>query len=161
MTKLIYTVIAVLTLTGCATNVQTKFVSSVADYSYYDTVDWEDLGDKFYRPNTADWPPELDSLINCKATLEITREFWHLMQNARADFHRKSLPLRAVASKSVIEALDNTEALFDTMFVRCCTQEYYMRLLPDVYNEVMRPVIDELVKKINEDYQYSQRTKTP
>lgn len=160
MPKLIYTVIAVLTLTGCATDVTTEFVRSVADYSYYYMVDWEDLGDKFYRPNTADWPPEIDTLINRKAPLETTCEFWHLMQNARTDFHQKSSPLRSVASKSVVEAIDNTEAMFDTIFVRCCTQEYYMRILPNVYDEVMRPAIDELVEKINADYQNLQRSNT-
>lgn len=75
----------------------------------------------------------------------ISVEIWHLLQNARTDFHQKSLPLRAEASENIIKALDRTEAMFDTVFVRCVSQEYYMRLFPEMYNETMKPVIDELV----------------
>ena len=73
------------------------------------------------------------------------------MQNARTDFHQKSLPLRAKSSKNIVIAIDNTEAMFDTVFVRCVSQEYYMRLFPEMYNEVMKPALDELVNKLNND----------
>jgi hypothetical protein len=59
--------------------------------------------------------------------------------------------LRAKASKNIVVALDNTEAMFDTVFVRCVSQEYYMRLFPEMYNETMTPVLDELVEKLNDD----------
>jgi hypothetical protein len=83
--------------------------------------------------------------------IEISAEIWHLLQNARTDFHQKSLPLRAKASKNIVVALDNTEAMFDTVFVRCVSQEYYMRLFPEMYNETMKPALDELVEKLNDD----------
>ena len=76
---------------------------------------------------------------------EICAKYWHLLQNARTDFHQKSLPLRAKASKNAINSLNRTEAMFDTVFVRCVSQEYYMRLFPEMYNETMKPAIDELV----------------
>jgi hypothetical protein len=53
--------------------------------------------------------------------------------------------LRAKASNNAINSLDRTEAMFDTVFVRCVSQEYYMRLFPEMYNETMKPAIDELV----------------
>ena len=80
--------------------------------------------------------------------MEIAANFWHILQNARTDFHQKSLPLRENASKDVINALNKTEAMFDTVFVRCVSQEYYMRLLPEMYNETMKPAIDELVEQL-------------
>lgn len=58
--------------------------------------------------------------------IEISTEIWHLLQNARTDFHQESLPLRAKASKNIVIAIDNTEAMFDTVFVRCVSQEYYI-----------------------------------
>lgn len=148
MKKLMCIAISILTLVGCYADIKTEFIKSVSSYSDYSTVDWGELGDKYYRPNAADWPAEVDSLIIEEFPMEIAAEYWHILQNARTDFHKKSLPLRAEASKGVIATLDNTEAMFDTVFVRCVSQEYYMRLLPEMYNEVMKPAIDEL----NNDY---------
>ena len=151
MKKLMCIAISILTLVGCSADVKTEFTRSVSSYSDYSTVDWGDLGDKYYRPNTADWSAEADSLIVEEFPMEIACEYWHLLQNARTDFHQKSLPLRAKASKNIVVALDNTEAMFDTVFVRCVSQEYYMRLFPEMYNETMKPAMDELVEKLNND----------
>ena len=148
MKKLVCITISILALAGCSADVKTEFIRSVSGYSNYSTVDWEDLGDKYYRPNTADWPAEVDSLIIEEFPMEIACEYWHLVQNARNDFHQKSLSLRVKASKNEIDALDKVEAMFDTVFVRCVSQEYYMRLFPEMYNETMRPAIDNLIKDL-------------
>ena len=121
-------------------------------YSDFSTVDWDSLRDKYYHPNTADWPADVDSMIYEDFPMEIACEYWHLLQNARTDFHQKSLPLRAKASKNIVIAIDNTEAMFDTVFVRCVSQEYYMRLFPEMYNETMKPALDDLVEKLNDDH---------
>ena len=138
-------------LVGCSDNHRTAFVKDIDCYSDFSTVDWDGLRDKYYRPNTADWPAEVDSMIYEEFPMELACEYWHLLQNARTDFHQKSLPLRAKASKNIVVALDNTEAMFDTVFVRCVSQEYYMRLFPEMYNETMKPALDELVEKLNDD----------
>ena len=138
-------------LVGCSDNHRTALVKDIDCYSDFSTVDWDGLRDKYYRPNTADWPAEVDSMIYEDFPMEIACEYWHLLQNARTDFHQKSLSLRAKASKNTVAALDNTEAMFDTVFVRCVSQEYYMRLFPEMYNETMKPALDELVKKLNDD----------
>lgn len=149
MKRFIYFTLAILTLVGCSTDVKTEFVKSVSGYFDYSTVDWKSVRDKYYRPNTADWSPEVDSLIIKEFPMEIACEYWHLLQNARTDFHQKSLPMRTEASKNVTESLDNAEAMFDAVFVKCVSQEYYMRLFPEVYNETMKPAIDKLVIEIN------------
>ena len=138
-------------LVGCSDNHRTAFVKDIDCYSDFSTVDWEGLRDKYYRPNTADWPAEVDSMIYEDFPMEIACEYWHLLQNARTDFHQKSLPLRAKASKNIVVALDNTEAMFDMVFVRCVSQEYYMRLFPEMYNETMKPALDDLVERVNDD----------
>ena len=137
-------------IVGCSSNHNAEFVMDISCYSDYSTVEWHELRDKYYRPNTADWSPEIDSLICDGFPMELACEYWHLLQNARTDFHQKSLPLRVEASKEMVDALDKTEAMFDTVFVRCVSQEYYMRLFPEMYNEVMKPAIDELVTEINQ-----------
>ena len=149
MKKLMCIAISILTLVGCSADIKTEFIKSVSGYSDYSTVDWGELGDKYYRPNTADWSAEVDSLIIEEFPMEIACGYWHLLQNARTDFHQKSLSLRTKASKTEIDTLNKTEAMFDTVFVRCVSQEYYMRLLPEMYNEVMKPAIEELIKELN------------
>lgn len=150
MKRLMYAV-AILILTSCSTNAKTEFIKSVSGYFDYSTICWEDLGDKYYRPNTADWPTQIDGQIINEFPMEIACQYWHLLQNARTDFHQKSLSLRAKASKNIVNALDNTESMFDTVFVRCVSQGYYMRLFPEMYNEVMKPTLDELIEKLNDD----------
>lgn len=126
----------------------TEFVESISCYSDYSTVAWSDLSDKYYRPNTADWDSTTERRIIQEFPREIATELWHQLQNARTDFHQISLPLRSEAAEDIIEALDRTEAMFDTVFVRCVSQEYYMRLFPEMYNETMKPAIDELIREL-------------
>jgi sulfur relay (sulfurtransferase) DsrC/TusE family protein len=132
-------------VTSCKQDTTTEFVTEISCYSDYSTVTWSDLSEKYYRPNAGDWDSEMNKQIIKDFPIEISAEIWHLLQNARTDFHQKSLPLRAEASENIIKALDRTEAMFDTVFVRCVSQEYYMRLFPEMYNETMKPAIDELV----------------
>ena len=56
-----------------------------------------------------------------------------------------SSEITVVASENVITVINRTETMFDIVFVRCVSQEYYMRLFPEIYNETMNPAIDELV----------------
>lgn len=102
-----------------------------------------------HLPNTADWDLVTNERIINDFPSEISCKFWHLLQNAQTDFHQKSLPLRAKASKDVTNSLNRTESMFDTVFVRCVSQEYYLRLFPDMYNETMKPAINELIENIN------------
>ena len=132
-------------VTSCKQDTTTEFVKEISCYSDYSTVAWSDLSERYYRPNMGDWDREMNKQIIKDFPIEISAEIRHLLQNARTDFHQKSLPLRAEASENIIKALDRTEAMFDTVFVRCVSQEYYMRLFPEMYNETMKPAIDELV----------------
>ena len=138
-------------VTSCKQDTTTEFVKEISCYSNYSTVTWPDLSEKYYRPNAGDWDSKINKRIIKDFPIEISTKIWHLLQNARTDFHQKSLPLRAKASKNIVVALDNTEAMVDTVFVRCVSQEYYMRLFPEMYNETMKPALDELVEKLNDD----------
>ena len=139
-------------ITSCKQDATTEFIKDIRCYSDYSTAAWSDLSEKYYRPNAGDWDSEMNKRIIKDFPIEISTEIWHLLQNARTDFHQKSLPLRVQASDDIIKALDRTEVMFDTVFVRCVSQEYYMRLFPEMYNEVMKPALDELVEKINDDW---------
>ena len=141
-------VVVALALTSCNNEAKREFVVSISDYLDYSTVDWCKLNEQYYRPNTADWSEEIGAQIIEGFPMEIASEYWHILQNARTDFHQKSLPVRVGATVSTTALLDKTEAMFDTVFVRCVSQEYYMRLFPEMYNEVMKPAITELTQKL-------------
>ena len=145
MRRYLLILFASMLVTSCKHDTATEFVKGISCYSDYSTVAWSDLSEKYYRPNAGDWDSEMNKQIIKDFPIEISAEIWHLLQNARIDFHQKSLPLRVEASENIIKALDRTEAMFDTVFVRCVSQEYYMRLFPEMYNETMKPAIDELV----------------
>ena len=145
MKRFLLLLIVIPLVVSCRQNTATEFVEEICCYSDYSTVDWSELSEKYYRPNTADWDSTTNEQIIKDFPSEVAAGFWHLLQNARTDFHQKSLPLRAGATENVINTLDKTEAMFDTVFVRCVSQEYYMRLFPEMYNETMKPAIDELV----------------
>ena len=149
MKRFLLLLIVIPLVVSCRQNTATEFVEKICCYSDYSTVDWSELSEKYCRPNTADWDSVTNERIIKDFPSEIAAEFWHLLQNARTDFHQKSLPLRAEASKDVVNALNRTETMFDTVFVKCVSQEYYMRLFPEVYNEMMTPAIDELVELLN------------
>ena len=151
MRRYLLILFASMLITSCKQDTTTEFIKEIRCYSDYSTVAWSDLSEKYYRPNAGDWDSEMNKRIIKNFPIEISTKIWHLLQNARTDFHQKSLPLRAKASKNIVVALDNTEAKFDTVFVRCVSQEYYMRLFPEMYNETMKPALDELVEKLNDD----------
>ena len=140
---------AVTLIVSCKLNTTKLFIKDISCYSDFSTVNWSELSDKYYRPNTADWDSSVNNRITNEFPGEIATEIWHLLQNARTDFHQKSLLLRAKASKDVINSLNRIEAMFDTVFVRCVSQEYYLRLFPEMYNETMNPAINELIENIN------------
>lgn len=140
---------AVTLIVSCKLNTTKQFIKDISCYSDFSTVNWSELSDKYYRPNTADWDSSVNNRITNEFPGEIATEIWHFLQNARTDFYQQSLPLRAKASKDVINSLNRTEAMFDTVFVRCVSQEYYLRLFPEMYNETMKPAINELIENIN------------
>lgn len=138
--------IALFALTACHDS-KRKVVEQIAGYANYSTINWGELSE-MYRPYCADWSEEIEARFCEGFPRDVAASYWHLLQNARTDFHRKSLPLRVGASADAVERIVETEALFDTVFVRCISQEYYMRLLPDAYNEVMPHALDALVKEL-------------
>ena len=157
MRKFWLIIFAAISFYGCNRNPATEFVRDISCYSDFSTVDWAELSNRYYRPNTADWNSEMDGKIIEEFPLVIASEYWHLLQNARTDFHQKSLPLRTEATDKVIKALDKTEAAFDSVFVRCVSQEYYLRLFAEMYNETIKPAIDELVSEMNSSISAPQR----
>lgn len=153
MFKTFITIFSLISFINCTDqSPKTKFVEQISCYYNYSSVDWEQLKEKFYRPYNADWDKNLDSLITQNEFPTGTAaEYWHLIQNAKTDFHQKSLPFRASASQNTVQAIDNTEAMFDSVFVRCIKTGYYMRVFPETYNKTMSTAIDSLVVSLSKE----------
>ena len=119
MKRFLLLLIVIPLVVGCKRDTAKEFVKEITCYSDYSTVNWYELNEKYYRPNGGDWDSVTNERIIKDFPSEIAAEFWHLLQNARTDFHQKSLPLRAEASENIIKALDRTEAMFGGYFRRC------------------------------------------
>lgn len=109
----------------------------------------------YWRPNKGDWNQEVEKQLEETAfPYEIAAAYWEQLQSAREFVHQRSLPLRAVAAPELVERLDRLEAAFDTVFMRCISESYYMRLLPDIYDEVIPERLDVLVKAASNEEEY-------
>lgn len=129
---------------GCAkqdsTSVAQKELSKFYNYS---TVDWALIDTLYYRPYNCDWSEEIGAQIASDFPMEYTSKYWHRLQNAKTYLHQQTLPLRIGASDAFIEQLNRTESALDSVFVRIVSQEYYMRIFVDCYEEIMPIEIDK------------------
>lgn len=136
--------LAVVILMGCAkqdsANVAQKELSKFYNYS---TVDWALIDTFYYRPYNCDWSEEIGVQIAPDFPIEYTSKYWHRLQNAKTYLHQQTLPLRIGASDAFIEQLNRTESALDSVFVRIVSQEYYMRIFVDCYEEIMPIEIDK------------------
>lgn len=141
--RLTLSILSLIAFSGCHGD---GGIPDIASFYNYSTVDWGRIDTMYYRPYTADWSEDIDRRIHPDFPNEIAAKYWHSLQNAKTVFHQRTMPLRAASSGDVCEALNRTESMFDTVFVRCVEQEYYMRLLVDTYNENMPPALDSLCR---------------
>lgn len=158
MKRLFYLALLACALFGCRPtekSAQIVFFRETAPLHSYATVPWAKLVRNHWRPNRGNWDQEVEKHLEATAfPYEIAVAYWEQLQSAREFVHQRSLPLRAVATPEFVERLDQLEAAFDTVFLRCISESYYMRLLPDIYNEVIPERLDVLVQVTNskEDY---------
>ena len=118
------------------------YVSQFTDCSF---VDWEGLARMRIMQNVADWDESLDDRIHPSWKHEsLDAGAWAILQNAKAEIHRRSVPLRALSSRGLCRRMDALERSFDEAFEVMVTQEYYQRCFEDVFDETVPPKIDKL-----------------
>lgn len=115
----------------------------------YSTVDWALIDTLYYRPYNCDWSEEIGHRIHPYFPLEYAALYWNRLQNAQTYLHQQTLPLRIGASDEFIKQLNRTEFALDTVFVRIVSQEYYMRIFVDCYEETMPQEIDKCFETLN------------
>jgi hypothetical protein len=133
---LITLTIGIIALTGCENkklshcndcdfkdSLLVDFMSYVSQFSDYSFVDWEDISSKHIKQYVADWNESLDDMIHHSWKLEsLDAEVWNLLQNAKAEVHRRSIPLKSISSRRLCRKM--------------VTQEYYLRCFEDVFEGV-------------------------
>ncbi len=130
--------LAVVILMGCTKQDSVSVAQNELGKFYnYSTVDWARIDTLYYRPYNCDWSEEIGAQIAPDFPIEYTSKYWHRLQNAKTYLHQQTLPLRIGASDEFIEQLNCTESALDSVFVRMVSQEYYMRLFVDCYEEIM------------------------
>ena len=123
------------------------FMSYVSHFSDYSFVDWEEISSMNIKQYVADWDESLDDNIHPSWKLEsLDAEVWELLQNAKAEVHRRSIPIRSISSRRLCRKLDALERAFDEAFEKMVTQEYYLRCFEDVFDETIPPTIDDLCR---------------
>ena len=121
-----------------------RYASQFTDCSF---VDWEGLSRMRIMQNAADWDESLDERIHPSWKHEsLDAGAWALLQNAKADLHRRSIPVRAVSSRALCRRMDALEKSFDEAFETMVTQEYYLRCFEDVFDEIVSPKVEGLYR---------------
>lgn len=135
---------------GCAKQDSASVAQKeLGKFYYYSTVDWALIDTLYYRPYNCDWPDAIGAKIASDFPMEYTSKYWHRLQNAKTYLHQQTLPLRIGASDEFIKQLNRTESALDTVFVRIVSQEYYMRIFVDCYEETMPQEIDKCFETLN------------
>ena len=126
--------------------------SLIVDYMtyvavFYDSafVDWDSFTSLGINQYAADWSQEIDKVMDPTwRECDAAALYWDRLQSAKICLHRKSLPLRTIASKGIVKELDTIEQAFDEAFVEMISQEYYMRIFQDVFDEIFSAKVDHL-----------------
>ena len=126
----------------------TRELQAIADFYNYSTVDWQLIDTLYYRPYNCDWSEKIGERIYKDFPTEFASAYWNRLLNAKTYFHQQTLPLRCNASEALIVQLNRTEAAFDSVFVSIVSQEYYMRIFVDCYNEIMPKEIDNCFERM-------------
>lgn len=151
---------AMLLLPGCRFESQRRITSSpvkdslLVEYMRYASqftdgsfVDWEGFSRMRIMQNVADWDESLNGRIHPSWKQEsLDAGAWALLQNAKADLHRRSIPVRAVSSRALCRRMDALEKSFDEAFETMVTQEYYLRCFEDVFDEIVSPEVEGLYR---------------
>lgn len=152
MKKIFLIIATVSLLLGCTSNPKREFIKEVIAFSNFESIDWDTTIENYY--DIFDWNKEVCDQFYAEASniyleFEVSLNYGNLKAAQKA-FHHKSLPFRNVASQDEIEALDNTEALFDTVWLKYLRQDFHEDLMKETYNQVMTPAMSELLKVLNQ-----------
>ena len=121
-----------------------RYASQFSDCSF---VDWEGFSRMRIMQNVADWDESLNGRIHPSWKQDsLDAGAWALLQNAKADLHRRSIPVRTVSSRALCRRMDALEKSFDEAFETMVTQEYYLRCFEDVFDETVPPMVEGLYK---------------
>jgi len=136
------------------------FISSVSQFNNVNSIDWETIPELVNDPIVFN-----DEEIRCIDSLGtpglIPDRFKSNCESLKNYVHMKSLPLRSLSSEEVVQAIDEFENAFDTLFLRCVSQEYYYRLFHDCFNETIPPALDDLAGKLRKVYSNSPASADP
>lgn len=69
---------------------------NISPYYHYSTVPWKEIKQTYYRPYSADWGDEIESMMEDSFPADIACDMWAKLQNAKCKFHQDNLPLRAI-----------------------------------------------------------------
>ena len=139
----VFLMIVVCVLVGCQKQpTNSTDLQNLASWYSCSTVDWCKIDTAYYPSYPMEWAEKYESYKVADFPQEIACEYGLRLKNAKTYFHQQTLPLRAGGTHPFCQQLDKVEATFDSIYVKIISQDYYMRLFIDVYEEEMPQRID-------------------
>ncbi|WP_422091605.1 hypothetical protein [Tenacibaculum ovolyticum] len=129
-----------------------SLLDNTVKYADYSTVDWKKIDTLYIRPYNCDWEFTFEKLVLDKdfPTSQACKE-WHLLQNAKKDFHIKATKARTISTLETRKAILNVESSFDSVFSNYTKDAYYMRSFIGNYNPIMSKAFNDLELKIQSE----------
>jgi len=129
-----------------------SLLDNTVQYADYSTIDWKKIDTLYIRPYNCDWEFTFENLVLDKnfPSSELCKK-WHLLQNAKKDFHIKATRARTISTVETRKAILNVESSFDSVFLNFTKDIYYMRSFIDNYNPIMSKAFNDLELKIQSE----------
>ena len=126
-------------------SVYVQYISYAGVFYDCSFVDWDAMADLNLFQYNSDWGPEINEIMHPSwHGHDAASLYWDRLQSAKMCLHVQSLPLRAISNKRVLRELDSLEETFDRAFVEMVSQEYYLRVFQDVFDEMIPAKVDEM-----------------
>jgi hypothetical protein len=116
---------------------------------FYDCslVDWDSFTNLSINQYTSDWGEEINSRIHSSwRGHDAASIYWNRLQSAKIYLHSLSLSLRSICNQRTAKELDAFERSFDEAFVTMVSQEYYLRVFQDVFDETVPVRLDKIAR---------------
>jgi hypothetical protein len=133
-----------ITLTG---SLAVEYMTVASQFYDCSLVDWDSFTNLSINQYTSDWGEEINSRIHSSwRGHDAASLYWNRLKSAKIYMHSLSLPLRSICNQRTAKELDAFERSFDEAFVTMVSQEYYLRVFQDVFDETVPVRLDKIAR---------------
>ena len=124
-----------------------EYMTAASQFYDCSLVDWDSFSNLSINQYTSDWGEEINSSMHSSwQGHDAASIYWNRLQSAKIYIHSRSLPLRSVCNQRTAKKLDAFERSFDEAFIAMVSQEYYLRVFQDVFDETVPTRLDKIAR---------------